>query len=119
MTIRLTSLVVGDSAALACNRGGVGGSAGGSANINGNINGHAFQAADAIAANVMVPIQGTTTTASSGLVAIASNSGLCADLNANTEPKSTQNLLLPLTDVTPPPYPTTTPTPPPLHSAPP
>ncbi len=110
MTIRLTSLVVAVSAALACNSGGVGGSAVGSATINGNINGHAFQAADAIAANVMVPIQGTTTTASSGLVAIASNSGLCADVNANKEPKSTQYLLLAFTDVNPATGQTSTPT---------
>jgi hypothetical protein len=110
MTIRSTALVVAISAALACNTGGGGSAAVGSATINGNINGHAFQAADAIAANVMVPIQNTTTTASSGLVAIASNSGLCADVNANKEPKSTQYLLLAFTDVNPTTGQTSTPT---------
>ncbi len=99
MTIRLTVLVIALSAALACNNVGAGSAAEGSATVNGVINGLAFRAADAIAANVMVPIQGTTNTASSGLVTIASNGGLCADVNANKEPKSTQYLFLAFTDL--------------------
>ncbi len=99
MTIRLTALVVAVSASVACNNVGAGSAAEGSATVNGVINGLALQATDAIAANVMVPIQGTTNTASSGLVTIASNGGLCADVNANKEPKNTQYLFLAFTDL--------------------
>jgi hypothetical protein len=92
MTTRLTPSVLAMAMAVACG----GGSAApvGSATVTGTLNGHAFQAADAIAANVN---QGTTPNA--GLIAIASSGGLCADVNANKEPKSTQYLFLAATDV--------------------
>ena len=98
MTIRLTPFVLAISIALACTSGGVG-ALNGTATVNGLLNGHAFQAADAIAAYVVVPIGATA--AGSGSVTIASNLGLCQDANAYIEPKNTQYLLLAFTEVNP------------------
>lgn len=98
MTLRFTASAIGLSATLACS-GGVGPLTG-TATVNGMLNGHAFQAADAIAAYVVVPV-GTTPAAGSGSVTIASNIGLCQDANASIEPKSTQYLLLAFTEINP------------------
>lgn len=99
MTPRLTVLVIALSAALACTTGGSSSGVIGSATVNGTLNGQAFAAADTNSATVMVPIQGTSTSANSGLVTIASASGLCQDANANLEPKSTKYLFLAFTDL--------------------
>jgi hypothetical protein len=98
-TIRLAVLVIALSAAVACTSGGTGSSITGTATVTGMLNGQAFAAADANSATVMVPIQGTSTSANSGLVTIASASGLCQDANANLEPKSTKYLFLAFTDL--------------------
>jgi hypothetical protein len=109
LTVRLAVLVIALSAPLACTTGGTGTPITGTATINGQINGQAFAAADANSATAMVPIPGTSTSANSGLVTIASASGLCQDANANLEPKSTKYLFLAFTDQDP----TTTQTSPP------
>src|SRR5258708_189012 len=98
MTHRLTVLVIALSSALACTTG-TGSSLTGTATVTGTLNGLPFAAADANSATVVVPIPGTnTTSANSGLVTIASASGLCQDANANLEPKSTKYLFLAFTD---------------------
>lgn len=98
MTLRLTVLAIAVAAAIACTSGGGGSGITGTATVTGTLNGHAFQAADALSATAMVPVQGGTP-ANSGLVTIASASGLCQDASANLEPKSTQYLFLVFTDV--------------------
>jgi hypothetical protein len=99
MTNRLTPFLLAISIALACTSGGVG-PLNGTATVNGLLNGHAFQAADAIAAYVVVPI-GANPAAGSGSVTIASNLGLCQDASAYIEPKNTQYLLLAFTEMNP------------------
>jgi hypothetical protein len=96
--IRLTALVIAVSAALACTSG-AGSSITGAATVTGTLNGQAFAPTDANSGTVMVPIQVTSTSANSGLVTIASASGLCQDANANLEPKSTKYLFLAFTDL--------------------
>lgn len=101
MRLHSTALMVALSAAPACVSGGSSSSLTGTATVNGTLNGHAFQAADAVAATAMLPVGGTTTTVSAGMVTIASSPGLCAAANATTEPKNTQFLLLAFTDINP------------------
>jgi hypothetical protein len=98
LTVRLAVLVIALLSAVACTSGGTGSSITGTATVTGTLNGLAFAAADANSATVVVPIPGTSTSANSGLVTIASASGLCQDANANLEPKSTKYLFLAFTD---------------------
>jgi len=79
--------------AFACSNGG------GIVTVNGTLNGQAFHAADAVATNATVLIEEVPVNL--GLLTIASSSALCANANANEEPKNTQYLLLAFADVNP------------------
>ena len=96
MTLRFTA-AIGLSATLAC--GGGGGSSTETATVNGTLNGHAFHAADAVATNAMVQIEEEPVNL--GLLTIVSSSALCADANANREPKNTQYLAMAFADIDP------------------